>query len=291
MPYAEISGSQYLLRNIRDCEYLSTQDFVVNYHDRLVDLAQIRSVDFIVVPFKPNSPLAHTMVSFGLDDGSYLCLSVESRRQVGDSYQALAGLTRGYDLIYVLGEERDLIGVRTNHFEVDVYVYPTMASADRAQAFFVDVVERMNELKTNPEFYKLLSNNCTTNLKDHVNNISPNRVHNSLAILFTGFSARYAHRIGLIENRIPFDDLKAICYINDLAKESLKQPDFSQHIRSRRHQIGRELSRQEQRQPTLTGRGGQFLDESLQRARVGRPGSYQALRLSRLAGSRGVRTP
>lgn len=271
MPYAEINGSQYFLHNIRQCHYLSFQDFVVDYQDRLIDLSQIQTVDFIVVPFKPNSPLAHTMVSFGLDDGSYLCLSVESRRQVGDSYQALAGLTRGYDLIYMLGDERDLIGVRTDHFNVEVYVFPTMVGPDKAQAFFTDVVRRMNELKTNPEFYNLLSNNCTTNLKDHVNNISPNRIRPfTMGTLFTGFSARNAHKIGLIENRIPFEDLQTICYINELAKDNLDRPDFSQLIRSRRYQIDRELARQQHREPTLRGRGDQMLNQAMGSKRLSR---------------------
>lgn len=274
MPYAEISGSQYLLRNIRDCHYLSKDDFVLDYHDRLIDLSQIQTVDFIVVPFKPNSPLAHTMVSFGIDDGSYLCVSVESRRQVGDSYQALASLTRGYDLMYVLGEERDLIGVRTNHFEVDVYVYPTQVTADRAQAFFSDMIERMNELSKHPEFYNLFRNNCTTNITDHVNNISPNRIaKTSLANLFTGFSAKYAYRIGLLENRIPYEDLKAICYINDLAKDGLERPDFSEHIRSRRYQIEREIARQKQREPTITGKGDQYLAAMRSKPRSGKRAS------------------
>lgn len=261
VPHAEINGSQYYLYNIRDCHYLTDKDFVVNHRDRLVDLSQIQSVDFIVVPFKPDSPLAHTMVSFGLDDGSYLCVSVETRRQIGDSYKALASLTRGYDLMYVLGEERDLIGVRTGQFDVEVYIYPTSVSPETAREFFVDIIQRMNELRDNPEFYHLLANNCTTNLKDHVNNISPNRINkNSWAIWFTGFSARYAHRIGLIENRIPYEDLKRICYINDLAKDNLDHPDFSQHIRSRRYQIDRAIARQQNREPTLEGRGNAVLD-------------------------------
>jgi hypothetical protein len=269
VPFAEIQGTQYHLHNIRDCHYLTSKDFVVNYRDRLIELSQIQTVDFIVVPFKPNSPLAHTMVSFGLDDGSYLCVSVESRRQIGDAYKAIASLTRGYDLIYVLGEERDLIGVRTDQFDVEVYIYPTSVSPETAREFFVDVIQRMNELRDDPEFYHLLANNCTTNLKDHVNNISPNRINkNSWAIWFTGFSARYAHQIGLIENRIPYEDLKRICFINDLAKDNLDHHNFSQYIRSQRYQIDREIARQQQRESALEGSGNVLLDQQSSKRRL-----------------------
>jgi len=260
LPYAEIHDSQYLLRNIRDCEYLSTDDFIVHHNDRVIDVSQIQTVDFIVVPFSSNSPLAHTMVSFGLDDGSYLCISVEVRREVGETYQALAGLTNGYDLIYVMGEERDLIGVRANHYKVDVYLYPSTATPQQAQDFFADIIQRMNKLRDQPEFYHLLVNNCTTNLKDHVNQLSPNRIRNNAwEILLPGFSSRYAHRIGLIENRIPYEDLRQIVYINPLTEATSDRVGFSHQIRSRRYQIDRQIAAQQNREPLLAGRGDQQL--------------------------------
>ncbi len=58
MPFAEIDGTRYSLRNIRNCTYLSTEDYVVEYYDRQIELSQIQSVDFIVVPFKKTPALA-----------------------------------------------------------------------------------------------------------------------------------------------------------------------------------------------------------------------------------------
>ncbi len=263
LPYAEVQGTRYQIHNIRNNEYLSQDDFVVNHYQRQIDLSQVQTVDFIVVPFSLRGALAHTMISFGLDDGSYICLSVEVRREVGEKYQALAGLTRGYDLIYVLGDERDLIGVRAVHFETDVYLYPGNATPQQAQALFVDVMHRINQLKERPEFYHLITNNCTTNLKDHVNRISPNRIRDqALGVLLPGFSGRQAHQIGLIENRIPYDDLKQIAYINPLVTQHLDEPDFSQAIRSRRYRIDRQIARQENRQTTIAGRGREVINQA-----------------------------
>lgn len=263
LPYAEIQGTRYQIYNIRNNEYLSQDDFVVNHYHRQVDLSQVQTVDFIVVPFSLRGALAHTMISFGLDDGSYICLSVEVRREVGETYQALAGLTRGYDLIYVLGDERDLIGVRAVHFETDVYLYPGNATPQQAQALFVDVMHRINQLKERPEFYHLITNNCTTNLKDHVNRISPNRIRDqALGVLLPGFSGRHAHRIGLIENRIPYLDLKQIAFVNPLVTQHLDEPNFSTAIRSRRYRIDRQIARQENRQTTLDGRGRAVIDQA-----------------------------
>ncbi len=264
MPYAEVDGTHYVLRNLRNCDYVTTKDFVVNHYDRAIDLSQIQTVDYIVAPFSTGSLLAHTMASFGLDDGSYICLSIEVRRHVGDSYRGIAGLTRGYDLIYVMGEERDLIGSRTDHFDVEVYVYPSTADPRAAQAFFVDVVQRMNKLRDDPEFYHLLANNCTTNLKDHVNEIQPQTIrHKTWEIILPGLSASYAHKLGLIENRIPFEDLQTLCYVNDLAKDNLNHPNFSQQIRSRRYMIDRAIARNNQRDPSASSRGAEYLTTEL----------------------------
>ena len=61
VPSAIIDGPQYTLRNIRNSNYLTDQDYVVDYYDRQISIDQIQSVDFIVVPF--NSCLLYTSPS------------------------------------------------------------------------------------------------------------------------------------------------------------------------------------------------------------------------------------
>ena len=240
-PSADTEGQQYTLRNIRNCNYLSTEDYVVNYYDRQIELSQVRSVDFIVVPFLNTDRLAHTMVSFGLDDGSYLAVSVEVRKEVGEGYSALKGFGPNYELIYVIGDERDLIGVRAKHWGNQVYVYPSVASAGQAQALFVDIMERVNKLSVEPEFYNSLTNNCTTNLANHVNQVSPERIRYGWKVLLPGFSAEYAYELGLLDQRIPFEDLTEIAHVNDLVESHLNSDQFSKLIRQRRQRIQRYL--------------------------------------------------
>ena len=252
LPFAEIDGSHYTLRNVRDCEYLSAENFVVKYLDRSLDLSQIQTVDFVVVPFKRGSALAHTMLSFGMDDGSYLGVSVEVRKEKGETYNPLAGMVNKYELMYVVGEERDLIPLRTEHYDCDVYVFPTKAQPQQAQQLFADMMGRLNKLAAEPEFYHSITNNCTSNIKDHVNKISPHRIReNAWQVLLPGFSAEYAHQIGLVENRIPYEDLESIAYVNERVKANLNDPNFSQAIRGNRYLIDRAIVRQHQRQSTL----------------------------------------
>jgi hypothetical protein len=238
MPSVSSDGDKVTLRNIRNNRYLSDDDFVVDYYDRQINLQDIQTVDFLVVPFKFKA-IAHTMVSFGLSDGTYLALSVEVRKEKGEKYNPLLGLGRQFELIYVLGDEKDLVRVRTEHRDAEVYVYPSVANPKQSQALFVDMMERVNKLSVDPEFYHSISNNCTTNLAGHVNEVSPKKINYGWRVLLPGFSAKYAYDLGLLDNRVPFDELKKIALVNDLALKYRDAPDFSQRIRSRHRKIDR----------------------------------------------------
>ena len=239
VPFAEINGPQIALKNIRNCNYVTEADYVVDYYDRQILIDQIQSVDFIVVPFNGMPKLAHTMMSFGLDDGSYLALSVEVRKERGEKFNALLGTTRKFELIYVLSDERDVIRLRTKHRKSDVYVYPTVATPDQAQELFNDVIGRVNKLAVEPEFYHSITNNCTTNLAGHVNQVSSDKITYGWKVLLPGLSAEYAYELGLLDNRIPFADLTSVALVNDLAEANFEDPQFSQKIRSRRYRLDR----------------------------------------------------
>ena len=217
---------------------------MVNHYDRTININQIQSVDYVVVPFNNTPQIAHTLLSFGLDNGTYLGVSVEVRREKGEGYSAWRGLTRQLELMYVLADERDLIGVRTSHRDSDVYIYPTVATPKQAQALFQSIVARMNKLAADPEFYHTITNNCTTNLKLHVNELSPNRVPYDWKILLPGHSAKYAYELGLLDRRIPFEDLQALALVQEEANESLDSPQFSQLVRTRRDALERLVQRQ-----------------------------------------------
>lgn len=262
-PSAVITNDTVQIKNIRNLNYVTKDDFVVNYFDRTIRLNDIQSVDFIVTPFPIAPALAHTMLSFGLADGSYLGVSVEVRSEIGEKYSPLLGVGNQFELTYVVADERDLIRLRTRHRDDDVYVYPTIASAEQSRELFVSVMERANKLYDDPEFYHSIVNNCTSNLVDHINDLKPNRVGFSWRALLPGFSAEYAYDLGLLDKRVPFEDLHTIAYINDLAETYHDSADFSQRIRSRRSSIDRLAQGQLERNAGLNAAGQQFLDERI----------------------------
>lgn len=241
LPYviADPNGSTLTIKNIRNSKYVTAEDYIVHHYDRTIELTDIQTADYIVAPFNSAASLAHTMLSFGLTDGSFIVVSVEVRKERGEDYSAVLGLGRKFELMYVVGDEKDLIRIRTGHKDTAVYVYPTVAQPAHAQALFVDMMTRVNKLAVEPEFYNTLTNNCTTNIKSHVNRIAGNRLKYDWRVLLPAHSAKYAYDLGLLDNAIPFDDLQALALVNDLADKYYDAPDFSERIRGRRPVIER----------------------------------------------------
>jgi hypothetical protein len=234
LPYADIQSDRVLLHNIRDCEYRTEEDYDVRYYHREILLSDVRTIDFIVVPFKESDALAHTMLSFGLANGEYVVFSVEARLEQGESYTAFGGSLNEYELIWLVGSERDLIRLRTEIRNVDVYLYPTNVTPQQAQAVFLAAVGRVNEIARTPEFYDTLTNNCTTNIVDLVNSIRPGKIPRDIRVLLPGHSDRLAHELGLLAAQGPFEQIKAGSRINMLARLNVDAEDFSAAIRPNR---------------------------------------------------------
>jgi hypothetical protein len=191
----------------------------------------LESVDFIMVPFKESTLLGHTMLSFGFAGDEHLAVSVEIRKEAGESFGALKGFFNQYEIMYVVGDERDLIGLRTNYRLDDVYVYPTQATPQKARELFVDVMTRVNKLADSPEFYNTLTNNCTTNIRNHINRLTPDRVPYDYRVLLPGCSDQLAYELGLLKTDGSFAETRRRSRTNYLAFLYRDRPDFSAKIR------------------------------------------------------------
>ena len=133
-----IAGDRVTLRNIRDFDYRTETDFTPRYYDRTFDLQQLDSVDLIAV-YWAGDAIAHIMVSFGFAGQDFVTFSIETRKERTEGYSAIKGFFKQYELIYVVGDERDLIGVRTTYRQPreDVYLYRTRIPPERARSLFL----------------------------------------------------------------------------------------------------------------------------------------------------------
>jgi hypothetical protein len=228
---ADFQGNQVTIHNIRNCVYSTAEDYVLRYYDKTFDLDTIQSVDFIIVPFADMPQIAHVMLSFGFENDEYVCVSVEIRREKGEKYSPVAGFLRQYELMYVVGDERDLIQLRTVHRLDDVYVYRTRARPEQARLLLVDMLERANKLTREPEFYNTATNNCTTNVVNHINKLWPNRIAYNVQLILPGYSDRMAYALGLLDTSKSFEETRAAARVNRLAYVHRDSPRFSAMIR------------------------------------------------------------
>lgn len=232
MTHADVRGDSVQLRRMRTFSYTAEDAFTPAYADRTYDLDKLESVWFIVTPFsKQWRGPAHTFVSFGFSDSQYVAISVEARREPDETYGPLVGLFKQFELIYVIGDERDLIGSRAAFGGYDVYVYPIRTSRERIRALFLEMLERSNALAVKPEFYNTLTNNCTSNVVAHVNNIAARRVPRGIKTILPGYADEVAYSLGLIDNTITLDEARRRFRVNDRAKRFANDPDFSHRIR------------------------------------------------------------
>ena len=232
LPYATMNGPLVTVRNIRNFRYTSTSQYTPAYYDKTFDLRKLDSAWFLVEPFGKGGA-AHTFVSFGFGDRDFLAISIEIRKEKGESVSALRGLLREYEIMYVIGDERDLVKLRTNYRNDTVYLYPIRTTPERKVAMFVSMLERANALRARPEFYNTATNTCTTNLVRHVNMIVPNRIPFRPAVLLPANSDRLAYDLGLIDRGRAFEETRTAAQINDLARRYGDDPEFSVRIRSR----------------------------------------------------------
>ncbi len=80
----DINGDIATIHNIRDFRYRSETDYDESWETRTYDLSTLSTVDLCFSYWGPRD-IAHTMLSFGFENGDYLVVSVEARKEVGEA--------------------------------------------------------------------------------------------------------------------------------------------------------------------------------------------------------------
>jgi len=230
LPYVVQEGDLSHIHNIRNFTYYNTSLYYPSYYNKTYNLSQLDSLWYIVEPFSNWQGSAHTFLSFGFND-SYLAVSVEIRKEKGEQFSAFKGLFKRYEIMYVLGDEKDLVKLRSNYRNDSVYMYPVNTTQEAMQLLFIDMLNRINKLYVTPEFYNSISNTCTTNIASHVNRVKPGRVPFSFALLAPGYSDKFAYKLGIINTTLPYDKIREHYQINERALKYAEDPNFSLKIR------------------------------------------------------------
>ena len=229
MPRATIDGDRVRITGVRNFDYRSLNDFTVRYEDREVELSHLTGLDFFV-SYWSEGLVGHTFLSFIFDNAPPLSISIETRPEVGEGFNPIASLFKQFELIYVVGDERDLVRVRTNYRKETVYLYRLNSSPDNVRRLLMVYLKRINELADRPEFYHLLSNSCTINIIRYAN-AAGRAGRFDIRHLLNGLIDNYLYYSGRVDTTLPFNELRRRSRINEAAQAADDAPDFSDRIR------------------------------------------------------------
>jgi Domain of unknown function (DUF4105) len=226
---ASSAGRRVSLENVRNFAYRSETDYDERWETRTIDLDRITGVDLYLSHW--GSPhIAHTIASWQFEGDRPLAISIETRKEVGESYSALLGFFRRYEIYYVVADERDVVLLRTNMRNEDVYRYPIRLDAARARALLVDYLEEVNRLDQRAEWYNALTDNCTTAIRRHVQRALGHTPF-SWKILANGHYPELLYERAAIDTSRPFAEVRARAAVSARAKAIGDVQDFSAWIR------------------------------------------------------------
>jgi len=231
LPYAVVKGEQVTIHNIRNLNYRTETDYGVRYYAKTFDLNRLDSVDLVAVYWMGDT-IAHIMLSFGFQEKDFVTFSIETRKEQGEEYSTLKGFFKQYELIFIVGDERDLIRVRTDFRKPpeDVYLYRGRMTPENSRKFFMEYVRQINSMKNNAEWYNTLTTNCTTDVVRLIQGFG-GRARYNWKVLLSGYAPQYAYEQGSLDTRIPFEELRKLSYINPKAVALGDDPEFSRKIR------------------------------------------------------------
>lgn len=231
LPEITFDGDAAIVRNIRNFRYDADGGIVdPAYEDRRYDLAQLTSVWYGVTQISRFEGIAHTFLSFGFANGDYLAVSIEARREVGESYGPVRGLFRNYEVIFVLGDERDIIGLRSHIQEDPVRLYRIRVSPGEAAELLRAMLAEADEINRTPRFYNTLTDNCTTGIAKYASSMPAWRRLLDYRIVFPGYSDRLVEDLGLLDVGSSLEEARRRAVI-DLGAIPFDGDDFSARLR------------------------------------------------------------
>jgi hypothetical protein len=228
-PTAAVAGSRLVVRDVRDFDYRSETDFDERWVAREYDLDRVAGLDLFVCHWGPTL-YAHTILSFVFEDAPPLAVSIETRKENGESYSALLGFFRQFELAYVFADERDVVRLRTSFRGEQVFLYRIAASREEARALLLEYAAEADALARQPAWYNAFSENCTTGIWRNVRALSP-ETRFDWRLLANGYLPEMLHERGRIDMTVPLGELRARSDVTERARACAARADFSACIR------------------------------------------------------------
>lgn len=229
-PSAAVEGDLVTFTNFRNFDYTLDGKVTEHWETRQVHLSKLQGVD-LFLNYWGSELIAHPIFSFDFGDEGHIAFSIETRREKGETYTALGGLYKLYELTYLVGDERDFIRVRSNvRPGEDAYLYKLAIKPETARLRFMEYVKALNGLRDDPQFYNVLTANCTTAIRNH--SAAEHTFPFDWRLIINGKLDELLAERGLLQVKdLPFAELKKRSHVDDRSLPLQDDPEFSRKIR------------------------------------------------------------
>lgn len=185
--------------NVRNFDWRTESKATERWETRTVDMSKLSGVD-VTNSYWMGPLIAHTLVSFRFEDDRPLAFSFEIRKEIDESFSALAGFFRRYELSLIASEERDIIYTRSNTRGEQVYLFPISHLQQReVKALFESYLSAADELNTKPAWYNTLTSNCTNIIFYMARIVSGDRLPWDYRIWVSGWLPNYLYNVGMLD--------------------------------------------------------------------------------------------
>jgi hypothetical protein len=191
------------LRNVRDWRY--TRDSVVSkdYFTGRYDPSDIRSLWLYEQELGFGGRIAHTFLVFEFPESygaaRWLGLSVETRREVGESYSLVGGVMRKFEVTHTWATEEDLVTRRVELLDYPLTRYQVTVPREYLARIFVQFADETEVLAQTPRWYNTLTTNCTNSLVTYVNRVRPDAIPWNYSLVLTGRADTYLASLGYVD--------------------------------------------------------------------------------------------
>ncbi|MBT8045015.1 MAG: DUF4105 domain-containing protein [Verrucomicrobiae bacterium] len=228
--YSEIRGDAVTLHQLRNFDYGLHGEVTERWETRTVHLSNLQGLEVFHDAFLGDF-MGHPILSFDFGPDGRVCLSVETRRELGEEFTPFGGLYKMFELQYLFSTEEDCIRLRTNVRKEPVFLYEVDATAEKIKEMFLASVRIQNELAESPKFYNVIFANCTTSLR--AQRPEAEREPWDHRVLFNGLLDEWLYERGMLKTYgMNFQQLRKRCKINTAAQGAHNDPAFSTRIRA-----------------------------------------------------------
>jgi hypothetical protein len=191
------------LTNVRDWRY--TRESVVSkeYFPATYDPSDIVGLWMYEQELGFGGRIAHTFLVFefpeSYGDARWVGLSVETRREVGESYSLVAGVLRGFEVTHTWATEVDLVTRRVELLGYPLTRYRVTVPREYLGRIFEQFAEETAALATTPRWYNTLTTNCTNSLVSYVNDVKADAIPWNYSLVLTGRADTYLAELGYVD--------------------------------------------------------------------------------------------